>query len=384
MRVLIVGAGVAGMTLAALLERRGIRSTLVERAPDFEHAGYMLGLYSLGSRVLHGLGLYERFAAEAVPMTHYAVFDGHGELIKKYEMGTITDRFGPILNTTRPDLIQLLQSGLGDVEIRFGTSVDRIDQPPEGADESGVRVALSDGTEEEFDLVVGADGLHSTVRKLVFGEQPYFHTEWGGWVWWREGDIEDPGTTSEFWGAGRFMGAYPTPRGIGVFGGAPLGDDYGKPGEGRRDRISKHFTGWNEQVDGLLDALPPDDADLFFWKLSDVRSAEWVRGGVVLMGDSAAGFLPTAGIGASMAMESAAVLADELSRTDVAFLGRALDLYTKRRKARVEAIQDDSRKLARMMFVQSGPIAALRDFATRFYSLEMLAADLTKAFDQPI
>ena len=79
MRILIVGAGIGGMTLAALLDRRGERPDLVERAPDLEHAGYMLGLYSLGYRVLRGLGLYERFAAASVPADEYEVFDGDGE-----------------------------------------------------------------------------------------------------------------------------------------------------------------------------------------------------------------------------------------------------------------------------------------------------------------
>ena len=112
--------------------------------------------------------------------------------------------------------------------------------------------------------------------------------------------------------------------------------------------------------------------------------ADWVHGRVVLLGDAAAGFLPTAGVGASMAMESAAVLADELSRTDRRFLEHALSLYVKRRKRRVEGIQDDSRKLARLMFVQSAPVTAIRNYVSRYMTLEMALASITKAFDEPI
>ncbi len=108
------------------------------------------------------------------------------------------------------------------------------------------------------------------------------------------------------------------------------------------------------------------------------------RGRVVLLGDAAAAFLPTAGIGASMAMESAAVLADELSRTDTHFVEHALSLYVKRRRDRLERIQDDSRRLARTMFVKSPSIAHIRDLATKFYSLEGLAGSIAKAFDEPI
>ena len=137
-------------------------------------------------------------------------------------------------------------------------------------------------------------------------------------------------------------------------------------------------------VDRWLEAIPADDAELFFWELADVRSARWARGRVVLLGDAAAAFLPTAGVGASMAMESAAVLADELSRTDARGVERALSFYVARRKERVEGVQEDSRKLARTMFVKSATVAHIRDMLTKLYSLERLASTMAKAFEEPI
>ncbi len=379
MRVMIAGAGIGGMALAALLEKWGIQPVLVERAPSFEHAGYMLGLYPMGHRVLHGLGLYERFAGMSIECKTYEVHDGHGDPINSWSMEPIAHRFGPVLDCTRPQLVELLRSGLGELEVRFQTTVE--DVRPEG---DLVEVTLSDGKVETYDLVVGADGLNSRVRATVFGDQPYFHTGWGGWVWWADLSALPISTVVEYWGAGRFMGAYPTTKGVGIFAGAPMEGDFGAQGAGRRERLRARFAGLGERAEALLDRIPDDDAEMFFWRLSDVRAAEWVRGNVVLLGDAAAGFLPTAGVGASMALESAAVLADELSRTDLARLPHALRLYVKRRKRRVEAIQDDSRRLARMMFVKSTTIAAVRNLATRFMSLEMLASDIAKALDEPI
>lgn len=379
MRILIVGAGIAGMTLAALLERRGVHPLLVEQAPDFEHAGYMLGLWSLGYRVLHGLGLYEEFEAGTIPGRYYEVRDDHGERIKRWSLDPLAGRFGPNLSCTRPQLVRLLYSALDGSDLRLGTSVEALE--PVGNE---VEATLTDGTRARFDLVVGADGIHSRVRSLLFEEAATFDTGWGGWVWWDDLDSVPTETFLEHWGAGRFVGAYPTPAGAGIFAGAPAESGFDRPGEGRRRRLLERFEGMGTSVDRWLDRLPPDDERLFFWRMEDIRSADWTRGRVVLLGDAAAAFLPTAGIGASMAMESAAVLADELSRTDTRFLEHALSLYVKRRRRRVESIQTDSRRLARAMFVESATIARLRDLATRFYSLEGFAGSIAEAFETPI
>ncbi|MCA9756276.1 MAG: FAD-dependent monooxygenase [Candidatus Eisenbacteria bacterium] len=379
MRILIVGAGVAGMTLAALLRRQGLDPTMVEKAPNLDHAGYMLGLWPLGYRVLHGLSLYDRFAAESIPGNHYEVRSDDGSLVHNWSMEPISRKFGPNLSCTRPQLVRLLREELGDLDLRYGTGVSSIEQG-----NSDVLVEFTDGSSGEFDLVVGADGIHSQVRALVFGEAPTYDTGWGGWVWWASLETLPKETFMEHWGAGRFVGAYPTHDGAGIFAGGPRGDGLEDPGPGRRDRIRAHFGGMGERVDAWLEALPDDDKSLFYWKLRDIRSEEWTKGRVVLLGDAAAAFLPTAGIGASMAMESAAVLADELSRTDQTTLPHALSLYVKRRRDRVERIQDDSRHLARAMFVKSGTLAHIRDLITKHYSLEQLAKSIAKAFDEPI
>lgn len=226
--------------------------------------------------------------------------------------------------------------------------------------------------------------MGSYTRKMMFGDQPRFDTGWGGWVWWAPLEDIPPETFVEHWGAGRFVGGYPTKDGIGVCACAPVSDDIAKQGPGRRSRIQERFAGMGKLVDSWLDNTPDDDAEMFFWHLSDVRSHEWIKGRVVLLGDAAAGFLPTAGIGASMAMESAAVLADELSRVNADSLELALHAYEKRRRHRVERVQGESRQLARMMFVESGMLAWGRDQLTKLYSIKQLAGSIAKAFDEPI
>lgn len=379
MRILIVGAGIGGMTLAALLDRRGVPTTLIERAPNFQHAGYMLGLWPLGYRVLHGLSLFDRFATESIPCDLYELHDDQGNLVKQWDMKPVTRQLGPNLSCTRPQLIKLLHEGLGRAELRFQTTLMSISQKYTEVD-----VTFSDGTEQTFDLVVGADGMHSKTRELVFEEPSYFRTGWGGWVWWARDPELPERTFVEHWGVGRFVGAYPTRDGLGIFAGAPTGDDFERSGIGRRERILQRLSGMGSYVERWLSHLPADDQELFFWHLSDVRAPKWVQGRVVLLGDAAAGFLPTAGIGASMAMESAAVLNDELSRTDAAGIDQALRLYVQRRRRRVLSTQNASRQLSRMMFVRSKWIASARNLACKFYSIQQLVGSLAKSFNEPI
>ena len=135
-------------------------------------------------------------------------------------------------------------------------------------------------------------------------------------------------------------------------------------------------------VEPLLADLP--DSDLYLWRMADVRARQWVRGRVVLVGDAAAAFLPTAGIGASMALESAAVLADELSRTSTQYLPDALALYERRRRRRVEATQNQSRRLARLMFLRSPRLCAVRNRALRFLTMEQLVGPLIADLHRPI
>ena len=119
----------------------------------------------------------------------------------------------------------------------------------------------------------------------------------------------------------------------------------------------------------------------FFWKLVDIRADDWVAGRVVLIGDAADAFLPTAGIGASMAMLSAAALADELSRTDAAHLPAALRLYQRRQQPKVVAAQQNSRTLAHLMMLKSPIIAWGREMLMHFYGPDRALKDIIKVME---
>ncbi|MEM9658552.1 MAG: NAD(P)/FAD-dependent oxidoreductase, partial [Planctomycetota bacterium] len=207
MKVLIVGAGVAGLTLAAKLLQQGRKPVVVERAAAFEDKGYGLALYPLGSCVLHGLGKYDQLLERGEISKTYEIVDGSGRILQNVDLSLFTGEIGPMVVISRTDMIDILHEAAGDADIRMGTTVSHIDQPDGGPAE----VQLSDGTTTSFDVVVGCDGLHSQTRETVFGaEADVFDSHWVLWVWWSEMPDWPRDKNLESWGSGRFFGLYPT------------------------------------------------------------------------------------------------------------------------------------------------------------------------------
>ncbi|MGE0652280.1 MAG: FAD-dependent oxidoreductase [Alphaproteobacteria bacterium] len=379
MKIAIAGAGIGGMALAALLRQRGVTPEVYERAPNFDNSGYMLGLYPVGARVLHGLDLIEGFLSTSERMETYTVRNGHGQEIHTYALGSMLDSFGYSGGLMRGELLALLRSRCQDVPLHFGTAVT-------GFKDVGDRVIvnLSDGSQKDCDLLVGADGIHSTVRRQLFGESPGHETGWGCWVWVVRGSARPPTAVVEHWGAGRFLGIYPIKGGLGVVAAAPtriMGPDaVGRDGR----KVKAHFAALGDSIADVMASLPDDLGQTFWWHLTDARSEHWIKGRVALLGDAACAFLPTAGVGASMALESAAVLDDELGRTDARFLPGALARYELRRKPRAETFQDDSRRLASMMMIESLELSWGRDQLMKFYTLDMLAKNIAQSLAKPI
>ncbi|MPZ32004.1 MAG: hypothetical protein GEV13_13570 [Rhodospirillales bacterium] len=204
------------------------------------------------------------------------------------------------------------------------------------------------------------------------------------WVWVVRGSARPPTAVVEHWGAGRFLGIYPIKGGLGVVAATPtriMGPDaVGRDGR----KVKAHFAALGDSIADVMASLPDDLGQTFWWHLTDARSENWIKGRVVLLGDAACAFLPTAGVGASMALESAAVLDDELGRTDARFLPGALARYELRRKPRAETFQDDSRRLASMMMIESLELSWGRDQLMKFYTLDMLAKNIAQSLAKPI
>jgi 2-polyprenyl-6-methoxyphenol hydroxylase-like FAD-dependent oxidoreductase len=186
----------------------------------------------------------------------------------------------------------------------------------------------------------------------------------------------------ECWGAGFFVGVYPLKGRVGVFVGGLRPATVAGAGA-FVDRLRRQLRESGPRVDRALTAIATA-RDVHSWSLTDVRAATWSAGRIGPVGDAAAGFLPTAGVGAAMAMESAAVLGRSLSEATAGSVAETLRRYESRQRPRVQAAQQNSRVLARLMFRRPRPVAVARDAAARFVTLDRALAPIRRLLaDRP-
>jgi len=378
MRILVVGGGIAGLTLTGLLQQRGFKPTLVEQIPEYGTVGYVIVLWPSGSRILKGLGVYRSLLDVGLQFTTYNVSDERGQMLHSYSVQNVIEKYGPMLSTYRPDLINVIKEAVDPDSIRMSTTVDKIDQTNDE-----VYVTFSDGTEETYDLVVGCDGVRSKTRDLVFGDVPLSYSGMTGWSFWVKPNIAKTLQIAEYWGTGKFFGIWPTKGRLSVF--TSIRDNVQEPDpvESRIDRIQENFKNFGGLVPAILEGLN-DPNKIFHGYYNDLRMKKWHKGRVVLVGDAAHAILPTAGGGVSMAMESAAVLVDELCRADSKYIEQAFESYITRRRSRVDKIQNQSRMMSKFAFADSRLVSSMRDFLMRFYSNKLHVRYWDSMLKEPI
>ncbi len=378
MRILVVGGGIAGLTLTGLLQQRGFKPTLVEQIPEYGTVGYVIVLWPSGSRILKGLGVYRSLLDVGLQFTTYNVSDERGQMLHSYSVKNVTEKYGPMLSTYRPDLINVIKEAVDPDSIRMNTTVDKIDQTNDE-----VHVAFNDGTEETYDLVVGCDGVRSKTRNMVFGDVPLSYSGMNGWSFWVKPNIAKTLQIAEYWGTGKFFGIWPTKGRLSVFTSIRNNVQEPDPVESRIDRIQENFKNFGGLVPEILEGLD-DPNEIFHGHYNDLTMKKWHKGRVVLVGDAAHAILPTAGGGVSMAMESAAVLADELTRADSKYIEQSFESYITRRRARVAKIQNQSRMMGKYVFTDNRFVSSARDFLMRFYSNKLHVRYWDSMLKEPI
>jgi 2-polyprenyl-6-methoxyphenol hydroxylase-like FAD-dependent oxidoreductase len=324
-RILIAGAGIAGLALARALRQRGLGAEIVERAAEWDRAGTGLFIPANGVRALGMLGLDGPLRARGCVIARQRVLDHRGRLLLDVDLAEVWGPTGSCLALPREALHEILREAAG-APIRLGTSVEAVS---DGA--AAVRVRLSDGSTGEYDLLVGADGIHSSIRRLVFAGASPRHVGQVSWRFLVEGNQAIAGWTVML-ARGRAFLLIPIGEGR-LYCYADLSaPDLRDPTEGAIPRLVELFADFQEPAAGILARLPQAGAP-HFSPIEEVTARPWVKGRVVLIGDAAHATSPNMAQGASMAVEDALVLAEALGSGQP--LAAALAAFETRRARRV-------------------------------------------------
>ncbi|MEU6408024.1 FAD-dependent monooxygenase [Microbispora sp. NPDC046933] len=308
--ILISGGSVAGLTLAFWLREHGFAVTVVERAPSLRDGGYKIDIRGAALDVVARMGLLDEVRRHSTDMRVARFVDARGRQIGTMSAQLFGGREGDDVEIMRGDLTRLLHAATGDgVEYVFDDSITALRETPEG-----MHVTFANGSPRTFDLVVGADGLHSTVRALVFGEESRFVHHLGHHIaiFTVPNHLHLDRTEMMHPAPGRSAGMYSTGRGddakaMFLFSSPPSAGDR-RDVAGQKKLLADVFSGQGWEVPRLLDAME-DAPDFYLDSISQVRMDRWSSGRVALVGDAAYAASPASGQGTSLALAGAYVLA---------------------------------------------------------------------------
>ena len=375
-RVLIVGGGIAGLMTAASLRTRGVDCEVVERTEQWAPVGAGIVLSVNAMAVLRGLGLDEDLEAAGHALGHGAITDADARELGITHFGTLREDFGPTIGIHRADLHRILLAAARSTPIALGTSVETLE-----SDSNGVDVRFTDGREDRFDLVIGADGIRSRVRALAFPPRKLVYS---GYTCWRC-VVDVPATEAclrEMWGRGKRFGVVPIgPERVYCFATANAPEGQPDPVETRLERFRETFAEFGGDVPAILAALQHGE-ELIHGDLAELADGPWTAGRIVLVGDAAHAMTPNMGQGAAMSLEDSAVLVESIARH--ATPESALAEYESRRRARVRWVQNQSRRIGKIGQLESGWLCAMRNAVLRLVPDGAADDTLRKLASQPI
>ena len=317
LRIAICGAGIAGPTLAYWLQRGGHQPTLIEKAPHLRTGGYLIDFWGIGYEVAQRMGLEPTLQDIGYQVEQVRLVDRRGRTAASFSVdGFRRMAQGRYVSLTRGDLAAAIYGSIGpQVETIFDTTVTAI-----ADDGDSVQVTFTQGEPREFDLLIGADGLHSTVRDLVFGPQRQFERDLGYVVAACEVSGYRPreelvyvSYTTPGKQVARFALRGDRTLFLFIFAAEHLPGPVPHTLAERKLALRRVFgdAGWESAR--ILDAVE-GVPEIYFDRVSQIRMPQWSQGRVMLLGDAASCVSLLAGEGTGLAMTEAYVLASELHR----------------------------------------------------------------------
>lgn len=368
-RVLVAGASIAGPALAHWLHRRGAEVTVVERAPELRPGGQAVDARGVTREVIRRMGLDAAVRAARTETAGAHIVDADGKVLETYRVDDDGgDGFISEIEILRGDLSRVLYDDTrDDVEYVFGDRIAGLTQ-----DADGVGVAFDSGDRRRFDLVVGADGLHSSLRAMVFGPRERFVRHLGHVLAFYSvpNEFGLDRWLIDYQEAGRSAGLRPiqdATRAMAMFS-FPAGDfdvDYRDVAAQKR-LLRERMAGMGWLTSRILAHLD-DTPDFYLDQVAQVVMDRWSHGRVGLLGDAAFSSSPMSGQGTGLALVGAYLLAGELAAAgwdpEAGFAG-----YERRMRSFVEANQEIAQLNARSRDVPGPDAEPSPDFASEWFT----------------
>ncbi|MFI6376825.1 FAD-dependent oxidoreductase [Streptomyces sp. NPDC050546] len=350
-RAVVIGGGIGGLTAAAALHRRGWRVTVLERARSLEPVGAAISLAPNSLRALDVIGLGDEIRGLAAWAGDGGLRTPSGRWLSRSSADAAAERFGgPLVLLHRATLVERLAALLPRGAVRTAAAATLADSGDTGRP---ARVVTADG-ELEADLVVGADGVRSAVRRALFPGHP--GTVYSGFTTWRV-VIPVPGAefaSHETWGRGRIWGTHPLKDGRVYAYAAAVTPAGGHAPDDEKAELLRRFGDWHHPIPAVLAAARPGDVLRHDVHHIAEPLPAYHRGRTALVGDAAHAMPPTLGQGGNQAIEDAVVLAHHCDD---------LPAYTAARLPRTTAVARKAVKVARLNLMTGRAGIAVRDTA---------------------
>jgi 2-polyprenyl-6-methoxyphenol hydroxylase-like FAD-dependent oxidoreductase len=287
--------------------------------------------------------------------------------------------YGPTIVITRTNLHNALIKSIGEkVKINLGVTVSEIIQ-----ENSKACVTFSTGEKEVFDLVVGADGIHSQIRDMVFGRDYLKYYGYNIWAFWTPHGLGSPRGAVSVVSGGKMYFVYPMEDKAIIMLASTSDIDMKDTGK-IKEKLHALFSDFKSSVGDMINAIE-DPAHLFHDKLAYIDMPVWYKDRVVLLGDAQHATSPITGMGASMALEDAYVLAEELKKiSSTQDIPSALENYVKRRDRRIKKFRKISHVIEKWIMVKSPIVEKIRNIVLYVVPVGYFTYELKKLLKEEI
>ena len=379
-KILISGAGIAGLCLAYWLKKYNFNPTIVEEAPALRRGGYMLDFWGSGFEVAEKMKIMEELKSHYYKIKELEFVDENG----KHKAGFKIDNIRKVINyrhinILRSDLEKVIHSTIkNEVEIIFGNSIKSIRE-----ENYKVIVEFVNGEVEEYDLVVGADGQHSNVRNLIFGNESWFEHYLGYYT--------SSFTIDNYLNNSRMYQSYTTvdkqaalysiaDNKLAAFFVYRKNEKYSNhlDRKAQQSKLRETFFNAGWECNNILNKMP-DAPDFYFDSVSQIEMESWFKNRIVLVGDACQCVTLLAGQGSSLAMTGAYVLAGELKNYKGEYF-TAFNNYQRIMQPEIKLKQEMAKKFASSFVPNSSFQLWIRNVFTNLMDFSFISKEFVKKF----